>query len=35
MAMSAFERILAEMEAIMEREGIANLDEVRGCAHVG
>lgn len=28
-----FRRILAEMEAIMEAEGIASLDEIRGCAH--
>jgi len=30
----AFERILAELETIMQREGIGSLDEVRGCAHV-
>ena len=30
---SAFERILAELLAIMEQEGITNLDQVRGCAH--
>jgi len=29
----AFERILAEMAALLEQEGISSLDEVRGCAH--
>jgi dihydroorotate dehydrogenase (NAD+) catalytic subunit len=30
----AFERILGELAAILEREGIASLNDVRGCAHV-
>lgn len=29
-----FGRILAEMEAWMQREGVSSLSEIRGCAHV-
>jgi dihydroorotate dehydrogenase (NAD+) catalytic subunit len=31
---AVFARVLTEMEAWMEREGVASLDEIRGCAHV-
>ena len=30
---NAFEKITAEMEAIMKEEGINSLDEIRGCIH--
>ena len=30
---AAFQRIAAEMKQIMAQEGIASLDEIRGCAH--